>query len=138
MNEMKDWLGPIADELIPAHGEMPSATAAGVAGTQLEKVLAARPDLKRHLERAHALSADIPAEQVPDLLASLDPAAYNALAETVAGGYYINTEVRALLGYEGQVPARVRVQDYPDYIAEGLLERVVQRGPIYRSVQIDD
>ena len=41
MKELKDWLGPIADVLIPAEGEMPSATAAGVADAQLEQVLGA-------------------------------------------------------------------------------------------------
>lgn len=133
MKELKDWLGPIADVLIPAEREMPSATAAGVADAQLEQVLGARPDLERHLRRAQALTRGTPPEQVPDLLADLDPAAYDALTETVAGGYYANPDVRALLGYTGQVPVQVRVPDYPEYIAEGLLERVVERGPVYRG-----
>jgi hypothetical protein len=28
----------------------------------------------------------------------------------------------------------VRVADFPEYLAEGLLERVLERGPVYRAV----
>ena len=36
------------------------------------------------------------------------------------------------LGYPGQVGEVVRVDDYPDFVHEGQLERVLERGPIYR------
>ena len=41
--------------------------------------------------------------------------------------------VMRLLGYPGQVPEAVVVDRYPDYVDAGLLERVYERGPIYRS-----
>ena len=35
-------------------------------------------------------------------------------------------------GYPGQAPQPVSVAGFPDYVNEGLLERVYERGPIYR------
>ena len=61
-----------------------------------------------------------------------DPSAYDALVTAVVAGYYLHPEVKRLLGYPGQVPEAVRVDTYPDYVDEGLLERVYERGPIYR------
>jgi hypothetical protein len=72
-----------------------------------------------------------PAEALTTL-PGLDPAAHAALLEAVAGGYYAHPEVRALLGYAGQQPVPVRVADFPEYLADGLLERVLERGPVYR------
>ena len=48
----------------------------------------------------------------------------------VAGGYYIHPRVRRLLRYTGQEPRTVRVDRVPEYLEEGLLERVMERGPI--------
>lgn len=129
MKEIIDWLTPIADELIPAEAGMPSGSTT-LPG--LPEVLRVRPDLERRLRRAHAVAADTPPAETMDLLAELDPEAGQALAEAVAGGYYADPGVRALLGYTGQQPAQVRPDGYPEYVAEGLLERVVERGPIYR------
>jgi hypothetical protein len=41
--------------------------------------------------------------------------------------------VQRLLGYPGQVGDAVRADSYPDYVHDGLLERVYERGPIYRA-----
>ena len=61
-----------------------------------------------------------------------DPDAYDALVTAVVAGYYMHPRVMRLLGYPGQVPQEVSVDGYPDYVDEGLLERVYERGPIYR------
>jgi hypothetical protein len=50
----------------------------------------------------------------------------------VVAGYYLRPEVQRLLGYPGQVAQEVSVAALPDYVSEGLLERVYERGPIYR------
>ena len=39
---------------------------------------------------------------------------------------------KRLLGYPGQIPEPVNVDRFPDYADEGLLERVYERGRIYR------
>ena len=131
--ELRDWLRPLADALIPAGDGMPAASAVGVADAQLDLVLSARPDLNRHLGRALALTAGMAPAEVLAALAELDPTAHGALLEAVAGGYYAHPRVRELLGYAGQRPVPVRPEDYPEYLAQGLLERVVERGPVYRQ-----
>jgi len=130
--ELRDWLRPLADALIPAEDGMPAAGQLGAAEAQLDLVLAARPDLLRPLLRGHALTAGMSPADTLALLPELDPAAHGALLETVAGGYYAHPEVRELIGYTGQQAVPVRVADFPEYASEGLLERVVARGPVYR------
>jgi hypothetical protein len=132
-NELRDWLAPLADTLIPAGDGMPAAGQLGATFAQLDLVLDARPDLLRHLGRAHALTSGMSPALALTTLAELDPTAHGALLEVVAGGYYAHPEVRDLLGYAGQRPVPVRVADFPEYLADGLLERVVERGPIYRA-----
>jgi hypothetical protein len=133
-DELRCWLRAIADELIPAADGMPAAGEIGVADQQLDLVLAARPDLTRHLLRAHARTAELDGAAAFAALAELDPDAEAALAQIVAGGYYASGTVRELIGYVGQQAIPVRPRDFPEYVSEGLLERVVARGPIYRSV----
>jgi hypothetical protein len=131
--ELRSWLAQVADLLIPAAGEMPAASEMDVAGRQLDVVLAARPDLTRLLQRGWNATADSdPAESVR-LLPELDPEAYDAVRTVVAGGYYIHPRVRRLLRYTGQEPRTVRVDTVPEYLEEGLLERVMERGPIFRE-----
>jgi hypothetical protein len=131
-DELRDWLRPLADALIPAEDGMPAAGRLGGADAQLDLVLAARPDLLRPLRRGHALTGGMGPADALAALAELDPEAHSALLEAVAGGYYAHPEVRELIGYTGQRAVAVRVADFPEYLAEGLLERVVARGPVYR------
>ncbi len=58
--------------------------------------------------------------------------AHDALVTAVVAGYYLHPDVRRLLGYPGQVAQEVDIDGFPDYVDEGLLERVYERGPIYR------
>lgn len=131
-DELRDWLRPLADALIPAQDGMPAAGSVGAADGQLDLVLDARPDLARHLSRAAALTSGMTPAEALAALPELDPAAHGAVLEAVAGGYYAHPRVRELLGYTGQQPVPVRAEDYPEYLAEGLLERVLERGAVYR------
>jgi hypothetical protein len=63
-------------------------------------------------------------------LQAQDPAGFGLLAELVPGAYFLNAQVRAQLGYHGQ-GARP-LDSHPDYLDDGLLESVIDRGPIYR------
>jgi hypothetical protein len=66
-------------------------------------------------------------------LAGADPSAHDALVTTIVAGYYLHPEVKRRLGYPGQVGEAVGADSYPDYVDDGLLERVYERGPIYRA-----
>ena len=123
-------LAALADVLIPAGDGFPSASAAGVAGGGLDQVLSFRPDLAPGLKKLlAAASGRPPTDFVAELKAS-DPAAFGLLAELVPAAYFLNADVRAKLRYNGQGPRPIDPR--PDYLDDGLLQAVIDRGPIYR------
>jgi choline dehydrogenase-like flavoprotein len=108
-------LAALADELIPAAEGMPAASAVGVHEHLLDRVLAARPDLRAGLTAAlAALRAD------PG-----DAAARAKVAYVVAGAYYLSPRVRELLQYGTADPVPVRADAFPAYVGEGLLDHVL-------------
>jgi hypothetical protein len=123
----------IADGLIPGTEEMPAPGSLDIGGRQLDLVLASRPDLAGALRRAleAAGGAGDPIAWT-ESLALDDPAAHEALVTATVAGYYLHPAVQRRLGYAGQLGEVVRVDAYPDFISEGQLERVLERGPIYR------
>jgi hypothetical protein len=136
--EVRASLRAVADSLIPSADGMPGAAEVGVADGQLDRVLAVRPDLASPMERALAiLDAEPGAAADEATLARLhdaDPEAHDALLTVVAGGYYIDRGVRERLGYDGQRAVEVRPEIIPNYVEEGLIDKVLERGPIYRPV----
>jgi hypothetical protein len=122
----------VADHLIPAAHGMPSA-AEIVSGSQVRFVLRSRPDLAAPLHRAlHPELGPDPQGRL-DELAKHDPEAHAAVQLTVVAGYYTDPAIRARIGYPGQESRPVNALDYPAYVAEGLLDAVVRRGPIWRD-----
>ena len=126
-------LARIADGLIPGSEEMPVPGSLDIAGRQLDVVLTSRPDLAEDLCRAleSAGEADDPIAWAERLAVS-DPPAHEALVTVVVAAYYLHPDVQRCLGYPGQAGEVVRPDSYPDYVHEGQLERVLERGPIYR------
>ena len=128
-------LAQLADVLIPAGGGMPSASQAGVAGIHLDQVLAARPDfaasLRSLLDQARGCD---PAEFVAREQ-RVNSAAFAVLAEFVPSAYFLNDRVRQQIGYAGQTA--LQLDERPDYLEDGLLDSVIQRGPIYRPTPSD-
>lgn len=122
----------IADHLIPeAHG-MPSAGAV-VVEPRLRFVLGARPDLIEPLRAALAPGlGDDPVTR----LAALEreaPEQHGALLLAVVGGYYTDKDVRDRLGYPGQEAKQLYSWKYPEYMEEGLIDKVLARGPVWRD-----
>ena len=125
-------LAAVADHLIPeAHG-MPSA-AAIVTDAELGFVVRARPDLLEPLRRA--LRSELGEDPVARLaaLTEHDPEALATLQLVIVAGYYTDDGVRARIGYQGQLAKPGSALDYPAYLEEGLLDRVIERGPIWRD-----
>ena len=117
-------LAELADQLIPAEGDMPSASEAGAVGEWLDAVLKARPEFAGPLE---ALSATVePIETLPER----EPAGWGVLTAAVVAAYYMNPDVAANVGYAGQraIPFD---PDAPDYL--DLLDSVKGRGAVYRA-----
>ena len=109
--------------------DSPPAEDAEVHGPWMDRVLAARPDLARAMQRVALVPGTV--AEVP---ASMAPQELEDVRHVVAAAYLINPEVRQLLGYPAGV--RARQPAYPDeadsYLDDGILDAVIARGPIYR------
>lgn len=129
-NDDRLVLAGLADVLIPAGGDMPSASQAAAVGHWLDQVLIARPDLKNGLADVLSTARGRDPQEVIANLRANDASTFEALAELVAGAYFMNPDVQYAIGYNGQGPRPIDPR--PDYMEDGLLESVIQRGPIYR------
>jgi hypothetical protein len=123
-------LAGLADVLIPAAEGFSSASEAGVAGQGLDAVLSVRPDLSTGLRKLLASAKGRPPAAFVAELQNVDPAAFGLLAELVPGAYFFNSQVRESLDYHGQGPRPIDPR--PDYLDDGLLQSVIDRGSIYR------
>ena len=132
--DLRERLRRFADALIPAAHGMPAASDVGVADGQLDKVLRVRPDLAEPLARALAMADPADYEASLARLSEGDRPAHDALLLVVVGGYYTDAGVRSRLGYDGQQPVEVRPEIIPNYVEEGLIEPLLERGPLYRPV----
>ena len=120
----------LADLLIPAGNGFPSASEAGVANEGLDQLLTVRPDLLDSLKGLLLRAKDrSPAEFLHELQAN-DTATFGVLAESVPGAYFLNSDVRAKLKYDGQSARPIDPRE--DYLEDDLLQSVIDRGPIYR------
>jgi len=120
----------LADLLIPAGNGFPSASEAGVANAGLDQLLGVRPDLLDPLKSLLLRAKDRPAIEFLRDLQTNDPATFSVLAESVPGAYFLNAEVRVKLKYNGQSARAIDPRE--DYLDDGLLQSVIDRGPIYR------
>jgi hypothetical protein len=132
-DENLDVFARLADLIIPHGEEMPSATEADVASVWIHRVLGLRADLRPDLMRAlqKARNADS-LDALKQALAE-DRAAFVALTMMVANAYYLNPEVRRRIGYDGHNAHPFDADETAEYAANGMLDRVLARGPIYRS-----
>lgn len=125
-------LGVLADELVPADGDMPRASDAGVPGVGVAAVLRARPELAEPLDalltagRGHE-----PAAYVLHLREG-EPEAFSVLSLVVVGGYLQDPVVQGVLGYSGRTPAPLDEPDAPDSFEAELLAPVRAAGARYR------
>ena len=103
---------------------MPSASAAGVAGERLDVVARARPDLVDGLHTILAAAFEAAGPRLVELLA--DPGMRAILLTVVAGAYYMAPAVHDALGYPGLVALAPAGAEFPPYVAEGLLDHLVQ------------
>ena len=125
-------LAALGDVLIPAGADLPSASQAGVAEGWLDAVLTALPEVAEPLV---ALLLAARGQEPSSAVARLqidDPAGFDLLCTVVAGAYFLNPDIRQVIGYPGQQALPIQVEDPPDYEQDGLLASVIARGSIYR------
>lgn len=126
-------LDKVADVLIPAFEQMPSASSVGVSGALLDKAIDARPDMLPALLRGLDAAATLSGEDAAHMLFGQDRPAFDAIATLSSGAYYMDERVRELIGYPGQ--ERIEADDpyaLQPYALDGTLKSVFERGPIYR------
>ena len=126
-------LAELADALMPGGEGMPAASAVGTHATLLDRVLAVRPHAAPgFVALAERLAADpgqgTPTERAQRLRRD-HPADFTLLAGFLVGAYQLAEPVRVAIGYPGQGPSDVSFDDETGYIAEGLLDPVLERGP---------
>ncbi len=131
-DDERAWFKSLADYLIPAAGKMPAASAVGVHEGLLDRTLEARPDLVEDLKRGIASTAGKPVGPTLNALMKEDEAAFQAISLAASGGYYMAPDVRERLGYPGQGEAAYDPHETPEYLTNGMIERVARRGPLYR------
>ena len=124
------FLAALADVLIPPGHGFPSASQAGVTAVGLDQVLIFRPDFAAGLKSLLASACGRAPEEFIAEIQQNDPASFGLLAELVPGAYFLNPNVRAQLRYQGQTPRAI--DPGSDHLDEGLLQSVIERGPIYR------
>jgi hypothetical protein len=122
----------LADALIPEAEGMPATSRVGVGGDILERMLALRPDLRDAFIRGLRAAAGKPAAEAAQALNRDDQAALGAIGLVAAAGYYMSPKVRALIGYPGQESRPADPDATPEYVANGMLQQVIDRGPIFK------
>jgi len=122
----------IADVLIPEAEGMPMASQVGVGGEILDRMLALRPDLREAFLRGLRAAAGKPPAAAAETLNRDDPAALGAIGLVASAGYYMSAQVRELIGYPGQESRPADPDATPEYVANGMLQQVIDRGPIFK------
>lgn len=122
----------IADVLILSSTTMPSAGQVGVHGPVIDRLLDQRPDIReRFLRGLDACMGENP-DSAARSLNETDPTALAAIGLLASAAYYMDEEVRRLIGYPGQSARPFDPLAMPNYVANGQLRRVIDRGPIFR------
>jgi hypothetical protein len=122
----------IADRLIPAAHGMPSAGDV-LTAERLRFVFNARPDLIASVRDVLRLKFQGTVDEHIDVLSRFHQEHYAALQLVIVGGYYTDKRVRELIGYNGQEAIEVKSWLLPPYLEEGLIDKVLERGPVWRD-----
>lgn len=129
---LREAFRAIADVLIPAAEGMPAASAVGVHEATFDRIVALRPDLTERLLRGLRAAAGHPAEEATRRLNAEDPDALAAIGLAASAAYYMQPQVRELIGYPGQESRPGNPDEIPEYVGNGMLQQVIDRGPIFR------
>jgi hypothetical protein len=131
--EQRQAFRSFANALIPATGAFPSMSEADPHERFLTRALAARPDLAERV--APLLTEMLEGQSAPSLddLSTRDLAALEDFVLLAVGTYYMSPTVMKRLGYPGQRANHPLPDEAEFYLADGILEPVIQRGPRYRT-----
>lgn len=123
-----------AEWFLPPNEQYPTFAAADPNRQVLALVLDQLVPLETELRAALAA---IPEYGVADYLDNLPAAApdhFDMLRTLCLGWYFTCRPVWHVLGYTGRRPIPIRAGEAEEYLSDGLLAPVVERGKIYRTV----
>jgi hypothetical protein len=124
----------VADVLIPATATMPSLRVADPAGVWLERACLARADVLADLtDGLNRLAAQEDLDSVLRELRADERDVFDVIANVIAGAYYLVPEVRALLGYPGQVRNPAPLDLASDELSDDVFEGAMNYTGTYRS-----
>ena len=127
----------IADCLVPARGDDPSATQAPDYDQWLDRCIAARREdielLVSTLERLVQLNGVDLDQALRRLHADDAEGRFHLVSSIVAGAYLAGDEIRRRISYPGQFRQPAKVDDAANELADGILDPVLNRGHIYVS-----
>jgi hypothetical protein len=126
----------IADTLIPASGPNPKASEAEQFQPYLHLALAARADVFEAVLTAVHTLAEVPDSELRDALKTMwaeDKFTFDPLSSVIAGAYFMTPQVKKLIGYPGQHRDPAGLEDAANELETGILDPVIERGPIYVS-----
>lgn len=122
----------LADTLIPEAEGMPRASEAGNIFFWVDRTLELRPELAEPTVLGLRLCQGKAPRQALDELSASHPASYEAIGYVTAAAYLMSEDVRRRLGYPGQERRQFDPDATPEYVENGMLQSVIDRGPIYR------
>lgn len=132
----RESLVAVADVLCGG-GKLPAPSALDEYGAWLDRALAARLDARAEVI-ATAISLDgLSAEGRREALRRMsvdERPRFHALSSIVAGAYVLVPQIAAALGYPGQGPAPAAFDEAATQLETGILDPVIERGPVYREV----
>lgn len=134
-SEEREVLRDVADALIaPWDGQ--SASQAPGFDAWLDRAVAARAEQFETLTAALSRFAGLGGDELRDGLrawSESDVAGFHLLSSVVAGAYLMVPEVKQRLGYPGQGGALPRLEEAAEQLEDGILDAVIERGPIFVS-----
>jgi hypothetical protein len=132
-------LAAFADVLIPGASGMPTPSAIGIAGKWLDRVLVARPDLTPVVTAVVEMLEDSDPISLFDAMRDSHPELLGQIGYMLAAAYLLHPAVKRRLGYEGPPRPHFALPDEAEvYLEDGILEPVLQRGPIFRQTPNDN
>ena len=133
----RSTLHKIADQLVPAASDSPSATHAPDYDEWLDRCIAARRDAIDLLLSTLDQLADADGTELDRVLRQLHANDYEGrfhlISSIVAGAYLVGDYIRQLVGYPGQLRQPAKVDEAVNELADGILDPVLKRGHIYIS-----